>query len=168
MYPPPVILTKLADFSTRVRNPYSELGPLSNITRVSAFAGDRLTMEATLPPIKQSDCEAHFVNIPALPHSVMVFHNCGASYVCFDFRLSNWTELIDCLVIALPCNITDLIGQALSEFTGVDLPFKTQSMGNDHGMRILSWAVRSLSHITWCFLFIQINQSPRSIISHRH
>lgn len=85
MYPPPpVILPELAGF-----NPYRKLGPtLSNITRVSAFAGYCLTMEATLPPITQSDCEGHFVNIPALPHSIMVFHNCGASCVCFDFRLS--------------------------------------------------------------------------------
>ena len=119
MYPPtpPVILPELADF-----NPYRELGPtLSNISKVSAFAGDCLTMEATLPPTKQSDCEGHFVNIPALPHSVMVFHNC------------------------------DLIGQALSEFTGVDIPFKTQTSGmgfHDHGMQIISWTVRVLSHHT--------------------
>ena len=82
-------------------------------------------MEATLPPTKQSDCEGHFVNIPALPHSVMVFHNC------------------------------DLIGQALSEFTGVDIPFKTQTSGmgfHDHGMQIISWTVRVLSHHTpWLF-----------------
>ena len=119
MYPPtpPVILPELADF-----NPYRELGStLSNILKVSAFAGDCLTVEATLPPTKQSDCEGHFVNIPALPHSVMVFHNC------------------------------DLIGQALSEFTGVDIPFKTQTSGmgfHDHGMQIISWTVRVLSHHT--------------------
>lgn len=84
MYPPPPVILSESAF-----NPYCEVGPtLSNITRVSAFAGYCLTMEATLPPTSQSDCEGHFVNIPALPHSIMVFHNCGASYVCSDCCLS--------------------------------------------------------------------------------
>lgn len=51
------------------------------------------------------------------------------------------------LVIVLPCTITDLIGQALSELTCVDIPFKTQSSKvgyDDHGLRILSWTVSSL------------------------
>jgi len=54
-------------------------------------------------------------------------------------------------VIALPCTIIDLIGQALSEFTGIDIPFKTQSSEvgyHDLGMRIISWTVRLLSLIT--------------------
>lgn len=73
-------------------------------------------------------------------------------------------------MIVLPCTITDLIGQALSELTGVDIPFKTQSSEvgyDDHGLRILSWTVSSLSHNINrdCFLIIQITQSPRSISS---
>lgn len=36
----------------------------------------------------------------------------------------------------------DLIGQAMSEFTGVDIPFKQTDFGQYHGMKILSWTVR--------------------------
>lgn len=170
MYPPPpVILPELADFSTRVRNPYSELGPsLSNISRVSVFAGDCLTMQATLAPTMQSDCEGHFVNIPALPHSVMVFHNCGASLVCFDFCLSYWTACSDYLWLPYLA-LLDLIGQALSEFTGVDIPFKTQTSEvgyHDLGMRIISWTVRLLSRITWLFPLYS-NNSFSSIYPYR-
>ena len=70
-------------------------------------------MEATLPPSKPSDCPGHFYdNTKALPHSVMLFHN------------------------------GDLVGKAISEFTGLDLPFKRCDFGQEPGMRMLSWTVR--------------------------
>ncbi|KAL3798234.1 hypothetical protein ACHAW5_008315 [Stephanodiscus triporus] len=115
-YPPPPVLPELAKpkgdselANLKGGSPYGELGELINITRVWAFAGECLTMEATLPTTKPSDCQGHFYNNPTLPHSIMVFHNC------------------------------DLIGRAMSEFTGVDIPFKQSDFGQYHGMKILSW-----------------------------
>ena len=35
----------------------------------------------------------------------------------------------------------DLIGKALSEFTGTDLPFKKSDFGQEPGMKMLSWEV---------------------------
>lgn len=85
-YPPPPVLPELVKpkgdselASLKGGNPYGELGELINITRVWAFAGECLTMEATLPTTKPSDCRGHFYNNPTLPHSIMVFHNCGTS-----------------------------------------------------------------------------------------
>ena len=81
-YPPPPVLLESA--KPKGGNPYGELGAMSNITRVWAFGDECLTMEATLPPTKRFDCEGHFIDNPALPHSIMVFHNCGASlFVAF-------------------------------------------------------------------------------------
>ena len=81
MYPPPLVLPELA--SPKCGNPYGDLGALSNITRVWNFAGECLTMEATLPPTKPSDCQGHFMDNPTLPHSIMVFHNCGTPLFVF-------------------------------------------------------------------------------------
>ncbi len=77
MYPPPQVLPEWTN--PKCGSPYGDLGALSNITRVWNFAGECLTMEATLPPTKPSDCQGHFFNNPTLPHSIMVFHNCGTS-----------------------------------------------------------------------------------------
>ena len=134
MYPSPPVLPESA--KPKGGSPYGELGAMSNITRVWAFADECLTMEATLPPTKSVDCEGHFFNNPTLPHSIMVFHNCGTS----PFLLFlNQGRHISCMLFLA---FADLIGQALSEFTDVNLPFKQSDFGQDHGMKILSWTVR--------------------------
>lgn len=38
----------------------------------------------------------------------------------------------------------DLIGKAISEFTGLDLPFKKSDFGQEPGMKMLSWTVSML------------------------
>jgi len=92
---------------------YESFGSLKNVKSFSDITGQWLCMEATLPPSKPSDCPGHFYdNTKALPHSVMLFHN------------------------------GDLVGKAISEFTGLDLPFKRCDFGQEPGMRMLSWTVR--------------------------
>ncbi len=144
MYPPHPVLPESVD--PKGGNPYGELGAMSNITRVWAFAGECLTMEATLPPTKSFDCGGHFYNTPTLPHSIMVFHNCGTSSL-FTFT---WTGGSISHVYIFIFAFADLIGQALSEFADVDLPFKRSDFGQDHGMKILSWTVRYCLWVACC------------------
>jgi len=106
-YPPPPALPKSA--KSNCESPYEAFGELNNIKSFSDFSGEWLTMEATLPPCKRSDCKGHFYDNPTLAHSVMLFHN------------------------------GDLLGKAISEFTGLDLPFKRSDFGQEHGMKMLSW-----------------------------
>ena len=108
-YPPPPALPKSA--KSNCESPYEAFGELNNIKSFSDVSGEWLTMEATLPPCKRSDCKGHFYDNPTLAHSVMLFHN------------------------------GDLLGKAISEFTGLDLPFKRSDFGQEHGMKMLSWNV---------------------------
>ena len=98
------------------KKPYETFGrSLANVKSYTDITKQWLTMEATLPPSKLSDCYGHFSNgSPCLPHSVMLFHN------------------------------GDLVGKAISEFTGIDLPFKQNDYGQEHGVRMLSWTVRHI------------------------
>lgn len=116
-YPPPTALPD--SIKSQGENPYEALGELGNVKSFSDITCEWLTMEATLPPCKPSDCEGHFYDNPTLAHSVMLFHN------------------------------GDLLGKAISEFTGRDLPFKRSDFGQEHGMKMLSWTVRyvSCSHL---------------------
>ena len=105
-YPPPPALPECPKTS-----PYETFDGLDNIKSFSDISGDWLTMEATLPPCKPTDCQGHFYDNPTLAHSVMLFHNC------------------------------DLLGKAISEYTGLDLPYKRSDFGQEHGMKMLSWTV---------------------------
>lgn len=73
-----------------------------------------LTIEAYLPPPDASACNGHFYEegSEALPHSVMLFHN------------------------------SNLVGDALSELTGLDIPFRNNdffSSDEVHGIKLLNW-----------------------------
>lgn len=58
---------------------YESVRVLNDIKSFSDLTGEWLTMEATMPPCKPSDCEGHFQNNPALPHSSMLIPNVGRS-----------------------------------------------------------------------------------------
>lgn len=58
---------------------YESMRLLSDIQSFSDLTGKWLTMEATMPPCKPSDCQGHFQNNPALPHSFMLIPNVGRS-----------------------------------------------------------------------------------------
>lgn len=107
------------------KKPYETFGSLANVKSYTDITKQWLTMETTLPPSKPSDCYGHFSNgSPCLPHSVMLFHN------------------------------GDLVGKAISEFTGIDLPFKQNDYGQEHGVRMLSWTVRDIVSSTLLYLFL--------------
>ena len=122
-YPPPPALPESND--SKDGSPYEAFGELNNIKSFSGITGEWLTMEATLPPCKPSDCQGHFYNNPTLAHSVMLFHN------------------------------GDLVGKVISEFTGCDLPFKRIDFGQEHGMKMLSWTVRCALHVVHLLFYIQ-------------
>ncbi len=64
-------------FQTDNNISYESIRTLNNIKSFSDLTGKWLTMEATMPPCKPSDCQGHFQNNPALPHSFMLIPNVG-------------------------------------------------------------------------------------------
>jgi hypothetical protein len=56
---------------------YESLRTLNDIRSFSDITGEWLTMEAIMPPCKANDCQGHFQNNPALPHSFMIIPNMG-------------------------------------------------------------------------------------------
>jgi hypothetical protein len=64
-------------FQTEDNISYESIRTLNDIKSFSDLTGEWLTMEATMPPCKPRDCQGHFQNNPALPHSFMLIPNIG-------------------------------------------------------------------------------------------
>ena len=126
LYPPPITKPQESSSATAPGG-YTDISSgLENIKCYSDIYNEWLTMEATLPPCKPSDCQGHFYDNPCLPHSVMCFHN------------------------------IDLLGKAISEFTGRDVPFKRTDFGQEHGIKMLSWVV-CVAQFSLCSLVIKMD-----------
>ena len=64
--------------------------------------------------------------------------------MCQEFCRIHFQWLTPVLLLFLRAMLfhnCDLIGKALSEFTGTDLPFKKSDFGQEPGMKMLSWEV---------------------------
>ena len=55
-----------------------------------------------------------------------------------------WLTVLLLFLRAMLFHNCDLIGKAISEFTGLDLPFKKSDFGQEPGMKMLSWTVSML------------------------
>lgn len=114
MYPPTIDTKTCTSSDEEKLNPYSSMkAKLSNKKIYFDIGRDWVTIEAYLPPSTPFECKGHFHGNPALPHSAMIFHNCG------------------------------LLGDAISELTGVKIPFKgagfRRDQSQDSGIQMLHW-----------------------------
>ena len=109
------MVTRVPPLATKdVSRPYTSFGELQNIRTYSdsSLCEEWVTMSATLPPSDLSDFPGHFYDSkPAVPHSVMLLHN------------------------------RDLIGKTIAKFCGFDLSFKEFGLGEENGIRMVSWKV---------------------------